>query len=175
MKKLLGIGILLMVLLALVAVPAAAQVGPLNGEMPAEELEFDLIFDEAETEYLFIGEEFYERSDVITGNAFQGAMGITTVQQAAGNTSILESNVEVNAAADLEPADELELSAQEVEIEGVLLLERHYSRTDTISGNAFQNATGITTVNMSSGNANILQSNVEVNIGGGLFIPEPEM
>ena len=169
MKKLLGIGTVLMVLLALVAVPAAAQVGPLNEEMPAEELEFDLIFDEAETEYLFIGEEFYERSDVITGNAFQGAMGITTVQQAAGNASVLESNVEVNAA-DLEPADELALSAQEVEVEEVLILERHYSRTDTISGNAFQNATGITTVNSSAGNANVLQSNVEVNIGG-LYVP----
>ena len=58
----------------------------------------------------------------------------------------------------------------EVEVEEVLILERHYSRTDTISGNAFQNATGITTVNSSAGNANVLQSNVEVNIGG-LYVP----
>ncbi len=167
MKKLLGYSAVLMVLLALVAAPVAAQEG-LN-IMPEEELELDVIFDEAETEEIFIGEEFYERSDLITGNAFQGAMGITTVQQAAGNASVLESNVEVNAA-DLEPADELALSAQEVEVEEVLILERHYSRTDTISGNAFQNATGITTVNSSAGNANVLQSNVEVNIGG-LYVP----
>ena len=169
MKKLLGYSAVLMVLLALVAAPVAAQEGLNN--MPEEELELDVIFDEAEAEEIFIGEEFYERSDLITGNAFQGVMGITTVQQAAGNASVLESNVEVNAAG-LEPANALELSAQEVEVEEVLILERHYSRTDTISGNAFQNATGITTVNSSTGNANVLQSNVEVNIGAGVLYPE---
>lgn len=160
MKKLLGYSAVLMVLLALVAAPVAAEYMP----------EADLNFDEAESEELFIGSEFYQRSDLITGNAFQGAMGITTVQQAAGNANVLESNVEV--AAGLDAADDIELSAQEVEVEEVLILERHYSRTDTISGNAFQDATGITTVNTSSGNANILQSNVEVNIGAGVLYPE---
>lgn len=168
MKKLLGIGTALMVLLALIAVPAAAQGVLFNGEMPGFFEGEDLIFDEAEVEEIYIGEKFYERNDVITNNAFREALGITTVQQAAGNTSILESNVGIEG---LEGADQFELSAQEVEIEEILVMEKHYNRADTISGNAFMEATGITTVQQSAGNANILQSNVEVHVGPALIGP----
>ncbi|HKL12162.1 MAG TPA: hypothetical protein VJ907_01000 [Halanaerobiales bacterium] len=169
MRKLLGIGTALMVLMVLVAVPAVAQEAFNNEEMPGYYYGEDVIFDDAETEEIYIGEEIYYRDDLITNNAFRDALGITTVQQAAGNASVLESNVTIEG---LEEADEFELSAQEVEVEEVLIMERDYTRVDTISGNAFRNATGITTVQQAAGNANVVQSNVEVNIGAAFAAPE---
>jgi len=157
MKKLLGIGAALMLVMALVAVPVAAEY-----DEPELMFEDEMNFDEAEIEDVLVIEKEYTRSDVITNQAFRGAEGITTVQQAAGNTNILESNVKVEG---LTAANEFELSAQEAEIEEVLVLSKEYSRTDKIAGNAFRDVSGITTVNMSSGNANILQSTVEVELG----------
>jgi len=160
MKKLLGIGAALMLVMALVAVPVAA-----DPEEPEWIFEEDMIFNDAEVEDVLVIEKEYTRSDLITNQAFRGAEGVTTVQQAAGNANALQSNVKVEG---LTAANEFELSAQEAEIEEVFVLAKEYSRTDKIAGHAFQDATGITTVNMSSGNANILQSNVEVEIGATL-------
>ncbi|MDZ7671220.1 MAG: hypothetical protein U5K53_00010 [Halanaerobiales bacterium] len=166
MKKLLGIGTALMLALVLVAVPVLAD-GPGWGGPPSGGFEFleteDLVFDEVEIEDLFIMSKEYQRDDVITNNAFYNVEGITTVQLSAGNANVLETNVDITTLA---LASDLDLSAQEIEIEDIKFLEKEYSRSDVISGHAFQGATGITTVNMSSGNANVLQANIGVNIGG---------
>ena len=166
MKKLLGIGTALMLALVLVAVPVLADgPGPIfEGPPEFEYLETeDLVFDEVELEELFIMSWDYQRDDVITNNAFYNAEGITTVQLSAGNTNILETNVDVTTLA---LANDLDLSAQEIEVEEVMLFDKRYNRSDVISGHAFQGVSGITTVNMSSGNANVLQANIGVNIGG---------
>jgi hypothetical protein len=166
MKKLLGIGTALMLALVLVAVPVLAD-GPGYGGPPEFDFEYleneDLVFDEVELEELFIMSWDYQRDDVITNNAFYDAEGITTVQLSAGNTNILETNVDVTTIA---LANDLDLSAQEIEVEEVMLFDKRYNRSDVISGHAFQGTTGITTVNMSSGNANVLQANIGVDIGG---------
>lgn len=169
MKKLFGIGTALLLALVLVAVPVLADGPGFGGPGGNDGFDFeyleteDLVFDETEIEDLFIMSREYQRDDVITDNAFYNAEGITTVQLSAGNTNLLETNVDVTTLA---LADDLDLSAQEIEIEDIVLLEKKYNRSDVISGHAFQGATGITTVNMSSGNANVLQANIGVNIGG---------
>lgn len=98
------------------------------------------------------------RQGTITEDAFKDAVGITTVQMSAGNGNAVQSNVglDIFAAA----ADDLaETMAVTVEAESY---DMGALRQDLISGNAFSSVCGITTVQMSSGNANVLQSSVEV-------------
>lgn len=195
MKKLLGIGILAMLIIALMVYPVIACEGdPMDqdgGSAPFIEVGDDLNVDYEweyewnyefthneqynfidfccdkggsglELEGLFITEKAYNRFDLIEGNAFQNAEGITTVQQAAGNGVLLQANVDVDINQMKNMMRGYGGKSGGLEVEGLYLLEKDYSRFDKIAGNAFQNAVGITTVQMSSGNGNILQANVNL-------------
>jgi hypothetical protein len=202
MKKLLGIGILAMLIIALMVVPVlATECGPGGpGGFPGggpggrgidifiDEVEFeweyewnyefthneqynfiDFCCDKGggglELEGLFITEKAYNRFDLIDVNAFQNAEGIITVQQAAGNGILQQANVDVDINKMTKMMRGYGGKGSKVgglEVEGLYLLEKDYSRFDKISGNAFQNAVGITTVQMSSGNGNIQQANISL-------------
>lgn len=159
MKKYFGITLVVMLLMVLCAIPSFAQ----GHEEPyyTHDLDLDAV--------IVLGAYYdgsYTRWDTIEGNAFSGASGITTVNLSSGNGNVLETNVEVSAYNE----------ASMMELDGSLILAAgiydffscgsngYYTRWDSISDNAFMNATGITSVNMSSGNGNALQTNVGIEV-----------
>ncbi len=99
----------------------------------------------------------------ISGEAFFESVGITTVNMAAGNANIVQANTGLEILA----VDGVELEGATATTVNSTFNESGTVRYDEISGNAFAGATGITTVQMSSGNGNVLQSNVNVGVGLG--------
>jgi hypothetical protein len=165
MKKYFGITLVVMLLMVLFAVPSFALA---NGEELLEpyfthDLELDAIMIEG---FYFDGR--YTRWDKIENSAFRGAEGITSVNLASGNGNILETNVDVTALA---PANSLDLNASIISVSGVYMDTCccEYMRWDSISDNAFRDVMGITSVNMSSGNGNALQTNVGIEVNPGAF------
>ncbi len=106
-------------------------------------------------------EDYGIRFDKIDDEAFENATGVTTVQMSAGNGNILQSAQNVLVLNDVCDADLQEVNAK---IYKTVSFDDYDKRFDKISGEAFQNATGITTVQMSSGNGNILQAGLNVQV-----------
>lgn len=100
------------------------------------------------------------RYDLLDENAFQNAAGITTVQLSTGNGNVLQGNTRIALAN----ADVDDLVSTMVEVVCPDSEDEYYERYDLVTGNVFQNVAGITTVQMSSGNGNALQANVNIEV-----------
>lgn len=105
-------------------------------------------------------DDYLFRGDLIDENAFQNAAGITTVQLSTGNGNVLQSNTRI-ALANADVDDLVGTVALAFDPESG---ESYVMRRDKIADNAFQNVAGITTVQMSSGNGNALQANVNIEV-----------
>lgn len=127
------------------------------------------------------GEELtYSRSDIIGGGSFDGASGIITAQLSSGDANILHSTVRVNAytssGIDVQVADNTnsevlvvsDLELQEVMVGTYIYVtqEGSYQRSDIIDG-SFNGASGIVTIQTSSGAANVVTSTVSIGYGVG--------
>lgn len=114
---------------------------------------------------LVLYEKYYSRFDKLSGSVFTDSEGIITVQQSAGNTNAQLSNV----GLDVKYMGDIDLAGVGQTIGCVVITEKDYMRFDEISGSAFAGAAGILTVQQSSGNANLQQSNVDVEISPKIF------
>jgi len=114
---------------------------------------------------LVVYEKYYTRFDKLSGSVFSDAEGIVTVQQSAGNTNAQLSNV----GLDVKFMGDIDLAGVGQTIGCIIVTEKDYMRFDEISGSAFAGAAGILTVQQSSGNANLQQSNVDVEISPCIF------
>ncbi len=101
----------------------------------------------------FVFEWGSTHTDEITDNAFQDATGIVSVNQASGNCNNQDNGV--SAAVGTE---EIVYALAEADLglinAGNCIVEVDVLHTDTINTNAFQNATGLLSVNQVSGNCN---------------------
>jgi hypothetical protein len=105
-------------------------------------------------------EKYYERYDLIDGNAYSGSHGILTTQLSAGNANAQSSAVYV----DVTFLRDIDLVPVGQSVNGTLFIEKNYMRYDAIGGNAFSGAVGILTTQLSSGNANLQQSIVDIEV-----------
>lgn len=103
-------------------------------------------------------EQYRYRYDEIDDFAFQKAAGILTLQLSSGNGNILQANTRI-AIANADVKDLVYTYAKSCDATSY---ETYLKRGDYITGSAFQFAAGIITLQMSCGNGNILQSNVNI-------------
>jgi len=203
MKKLLGIGITALMLVALLALPAFAlsEVIDIDDSWLCRPDFYNWVDDRDDNSYdkdghddkdLFDDKDYvdfdamvcgmgggygqsvnavtfmaknYERYSEITNSAFAGAHGILTTQLASGNANAQSSAVYV----DVKFLGDIDLVPVGQSVNGSLFLEKNYMRYDAISGNAFAGAVGILTTQLSSGNANLQQSIVDIEINPRAF------
>ncbi len=115
-------------------------------------------------------ETYTSQFNQVSDTALEDVTGGLMVQMVAGNGNIMQANssFEGYSSSDVIPDD---VKTQEIRasISNVSSHDTYVSRYNTIGGNAFTNATGITTVQMSSGNGNILQSNVSIRTSIDIF------
>ena len=109
--------------------------------------------------------KYYERYSEITNSSFAGAHGILTTQLASGNANAQSSAVYV----DVKFLGDIDLVPVGQSVNSSLFLEKNYMRYDAITGNAFAGAVGIVTTQLSSGNANLQQSIVDIEMNPRAF------
>lgn len=144
----------------------------------------------------YAGDTDYTRVGEVIGS-FKGAKGLITSQMSSGNANILHSDVEVNTDVEGGVSLEVSVTDNTLQVSGsvsgsldgesadisveegtrirVLEAETYieenydsqYTRRDSVSGGSFSDSSGVVTAQLSSGNANILTSNMEVATGGG--------
>lgn len=169
MKKLFGISLVVMFILAFMVVPALGQElrfidiveTPDCAELECTCFSHDFLLEGAVIYDVDLYDTNYTRWDLIEKNAFQNVHGITTVNLASGNGNLLNADIDVTALA---KANSMDLTLSLAGIIDVDSNDHCYTRWDVITDKAFQNAIGITTVQMSSGNANILQTSVGIEV-----------
>ena len=105
-------------------------------------------------------EKGYNRHSEIMGSAYSGAHGIVTTQLSSGNINLQLSNI----AVDVKFMHDADLMAVGQLATGLLIHEKNYMRYDAIGGSAFSGAVGIITTQLSSGNGNLQQSFVDVEV-----------
>ena len=110
-------------------------------------------------------EKNYERSDVINGGSYANAHGIVTTQMSSGNSNLQSAAI----YADVKYLGDIDLVPVGQSVNGVLFLEKGYMRYDMIGGGAFANAVGIITTQLSSGNANLQQAIVDIEVNPSVF------
>lgn len=162
MKKYFGITLVVMLLMVLCAVPSFAEEHDIIEELTEEFYTHDIVLDGV----IIMGDYNdgkYTRWDEIKHDAFRNAEGITSVNLSSGNGNVLETNVDISALAE---ASSLDLTGSMIFITGSYMDKpcKSYMRWDTISNNAFRDVVGITSVNMSSGNGNVLQTNLGIEV-----------
>ncbi|MFH0809889.1 MAG: hypothetical protein V2A77_05410 [Pseudomonadota bacterium] len=105
---------------------------------------------------------FSERSDAINDAFLGGVTGVFSVNQAAGNVNNQDNAVAVAIGAD--PVMTLAESDLGMTAAANIITETDVNKTDLINMGAFSGASGITSINQASGNANNQANSVAVTV-----------
>lgn len=107
---------------------------------------------------------FTPRTNTITDTAFQYVTGVTGVNQSAGNLNNQDNAVALAVGGD--PTACLAESDLGMVTANNVIAEIAVTKTDLITADAFSVATGVTSVNQSSGNCNNQANSVAVIVSG---------
>ncbi len=161
MKKLLGIGILAMLILALMVVPAFAGNGCGDNEgRKGKGLDIvDKNYDDVLVEDIKLFEMKFHPELEIEDEAFQNIKGLFALNFAAGVGNVQASDVDLLM---MDKADYYELSARDIEVKDIKLFKMSYCGDLEIEDNAFRYLEGAAALNFAVGVGNV--QSAEINI-----------